>query len=130
MILSNLKSSYPDVANTHRMDMGLLQGMLLCSNNVLLLLITLARPRLPGEVDVHELQSSLEPLPSSFEPCQMPYLVIKFMLNIQDQEKITKGATASRNWLQPYLSLSVHVATNVILGRYPVSLIYIAKLFS
>ena len=40
--------------------MGLLQGMLLCSNNVLLLLITLARPRLPGEVDVHELQSSLE----------------------------------------------------------------------
>jgi len=61
--------------------MGLLQGMLFCSNNVLLLLITLALPRLPGDVDVHELQSSLEPSLPSFEPCQnhTSGMVIKVM---------------------------------------------------
>jgi len=105
------------------MDMGLLQGTLFCSNNVLLLLITLAQPRLPGDVDVHELQSSLEPSLPSFEPCQMPYLVIKFMPNIQDQQKITKGATASRNWLQPYLSLSGSCCYKCLFGKIVVFIV-------
>ena len=43
------------------MVMSLLQGTSLCCSNVVLLLLMLALPTLAGELDVHELQSSIEP---------------------------------------------------------------------
>ena len=58
-VVSVSARSYP--ANTHKMVMSLLQGTLLCCSNVVLLLLTLALPTLAGELDVHELQSSIEP---------------------------------------------------------------------